>query len=112
VGAVVTLVSGLVLGYPILRPEIGRRGRLVAEWVNDRGKELGLRGRFAFSFSDWSPGGSVGGGRYEPSGEEDRLLFERIGGQLEGEGVSRVDRMVWTDRAFAVVGLTLLVIGA
>ena len=111
-GAAITLSSGAVLTYPMFLPEIRRRERVVVDWVNKRGKELGLKSRFTFGFSDWSPGGSVGGGSYEPSGEEDRDLFDRIGGQLEGEGIDRANRMVWSDRTLGVVGLALLVLGA
>ena len=112
VGAAITLSSGAVLTYPMFRPEIRRRQRLVVAWVNDRGRELGLTGRFTFRFSDWSPGECIGGGSYEPLGEEDRHLFERIGGQFEGEGIERADRIVWSDRTLGLVGLALLVLGA
>src|SRR6266566_9295945 len=112
VGAAITLSGGAVLTYPIFLPEIRRRERLVVAWVNDRGRELGLKGRFTFRFSDWSPGGSVGGGSYEPLGEEDRHLFERIGGQLEGEGIEQASRMAWSDRTLGLIGLALLVLGA
>src|SRR5213083_854613 len=66
-GAAITLSSGAVRTYPMFLPEIRRRERVVVDWVNKRGKELGLKSRFTFGFSDWSPGGSVGGGSYESS---------------------------------------------
>ena len=110
--AAITLGSGAVLTYPMFRPEIRRRERVVVVWMNRRGGELGLRGRFTFAFSDWSPGTSIGGGSYEPSGEEDQHLFEGIGGQLEGEGIARANQMVWSDRRLGFLGIALLIVAA
>jgi len=64
--AAITLGSGAVLTYPMFRPEIRRRERVVVVWMNRRGGELGLRGRFTFAFSDWSPGTSIGAVRTSP----------------------------------------------
>ncbi|MGI0078886.1 MAG: hypothetical protein ACRECH_04620 [Nitrososphaerales archaeon] len=111
VAAVITVCGGVALAYPLLRSEVRRREELVAYWVNNKGRKLGLKGQYAFGFDRWSPRGSVGSGSYRPSSDEDRLLFGRIGGQLEGEAIERVNRMFWTDRKLAVLGVTLLIIG-
>ena len=98
--------------YPLLRPEVRRREDLISKLVNKKGRNVGLKGRYGFGFDRWSTRGNVGSGSYQPSSEEDRLLFGRIGGQLEGEAIERANRMFWTDRRFGFAGLLLLVIGA
>lgn len=111
-GTVITLAGGLVLAYPLFRSEARRREGFITGWVNGKGRNLGLKGHYSFGFQQWSPRGSIGSGSYRPLNEEDRLLYDQIGGKLTGEAIERSNRLFWTDKKLGVAGVLLLFVGA
>jgi hypothetical protein len=108
--AIIGIAGAVLRAHSTFKSEIRRRERVVIKWVNKEGRKLGLRGHYTFSFDNWSSAKSTVGSGYDWIGEEDKLLWGRVGVQLQTDGISRANKMFWTDRAFSLGGLALFVI--
>ena len=107
-----SLVAVTLLAYPLLVPQQNRAAGWIYGRANRYNRDSGLRGKYVRVIRGPAPGTLHLGWQYKAKDDNDKLEYDKLGRTNEERATKEQVFMFWTDRTFAVIGISIATVSA